>query len=44
MREGGKRRLTVPPRLGYGKRGSPPEIPGNATLVMVVKMRQVHDD
>ena len=43
MREGGKRRLTVPPRLGYGKRGSPPEIPGGATLVMVVKMRQVHD-
>ena len=43
MREGGKRRLTVPPRLGYGKRGSPPEIPGGATLVMVVKLRQVHD-
>ena len=32
MKKGEQRRLTVPSRLGYGKRGSPPDIPGGATL------------
>jgi len=32
MRVGGRRRITVPPSLGYGSQGSPPTIPGNATL------------
>lgn len=32
MQVGGERTLTVPPALGYGKRGSLPQIPGNATL------------
>ena len=36
MRVGEQRRLTVPPKLGYGKRGSPPEIPPDATLVFDV--------
>ncbi|KAJ3934007.1 MAG: hypothetical protein NXY57DRAFT_1047550 [Lentinula lateritia] len=37
MQVGGERTLTVPPALGYGKRGSLPQIPGNATLSFEVK-------
>ena len=41
MRVGGKRLLTVPSKLGYGKRGSPPEIPGDAVLCFEVKLLEV---
>jgi len=41
MKEGGERKLEIPPSLGYGPVGSPPKIPPYADLYFTVKLLYV---
>ncbi|GAA1252963.1 MULTISPECIES: FKBP-type peptidyl-prolyl cis-trans isomerase [Janibacter] len=41
MKEGGRRKITIPPHLGYGDRGAGGAIKGGETLIFVVDLVSV---
>jgi len=41
MKKGEKRKLTIPPELGYGEQGMPGAIPGNAVLIFTIELLEI---
>jgi FKBP-type peptidyl-prolyl cis-trans isomerase len=44
MRPGDKWLVIVPPELAYGRRGNPPRVPGNATLLFEIEVLGIKRD
>ncbi len=44
MKEGGTRRLTIPPHLAFGRQGREGFVPGNATVIFEITVERILDE